>query len=268
MSNVPTYKVFEVLRAGARGAQVKAVQTALPRWALSDFLKVDGIFGPATEAAVKSFQSALGLTSDGAVGPATGRALGIWVDVLKGFDASHWNTILWDEMGSDVSFGIFKATQGVTWQDPEFRNNVEMARYADLTADAYHFTEFENSPYAEAAAFLDAVAGVDVTNIFLDLEYRKSGLSSSAIFNWVQAFMGAISGAHSKGDVGIYTSRNYLSEVGLSAYTELSKYSLWAADWQEQPFVYPWTSWSTWQYTSMGGVSWAEGPIDLNYRIA
>ncbi len=38
-------------------------------------IKVDGIFGPETEAAVRSFQSGHGLTVDGIVGPATSSAL-------------------------------------------------------------------------------------------------------------------------------------------------------------------------------------------------
>lgn len=40
-------------------------------------LPADGIFGPATQTAVKAFQSSKGLKADGIVGPATWKALGV-----------------------------------------------------------------------------------------------------------------------------------------------------------------------------------------------
>jgi peptidoglycan hydrolase-like protein with peptidoglycan-binding domain len=57
------------LSEGSEGGQVEALQRALGN------VKVDGIFGPETEAAVRSFQSSAGLSADGIVGPATGSAL-------------------------------------------------------------------------------------------------------------------------------------------------------------------------------------------------
>jgi len=55
------------LKAGDEGDSVAELQNALG----IDWLKEDGIFGPATEAAVKAFQTSNGLTPDGVVGPDT-----------------------------------------------------------------------------------------------------------------------------------------------------------------------------------------------------
>jgi lysozyme family protein len=57
-----------VLRKGSKGDDVRRLQTLLG-------IKVDGDFGPATEKAVKAFQSARGLGADGVVGLYTWRAL-------------------------------------------------------------------------------------------------------------------------------------------------------------------------------------------------
>jgi lysozyme family protein len=73
----PTVK-DSILKRGSKGPFVKELQTSLV--ALGYDLRVDGDFGAATEAAVKSFQKANGLNPDGWAGPRTidavGRALG------------------------------------------------------------------------------------------------------------------------------------------------------------------------------------------------
>lgn len=64
-----------ILRKGAEGAAVKTLQELLntdPRYA---GLKVDGIFGSGTLAAVRAFQHDHGLNPDGIVGPLTWAAL-------------------------------------------------------------------------------------------------------------------------------------------------------------------------------------------------
>jgi len=104
-----------------------------------------------------------------------------------------------------------------------------------------------------------------VNNLFLDLEYRESNLSSEEICAWVLAFMGAAS-ERSNLPIGIYTSSNYLKEIGLHD-TQLSSYMFWGADWGSQPSAYPWTSWDYWQYTGSAKVDWAVGDLCLDRRV-
>lgn len=58
-----------VVRRGARGWAVKAIQRRIPG------VSIDGDFGPATERAVRRWQQDHGLVADGLVGPATWTAL-------------------------------------------------------------------------------------------------------------------------------------------------------------------------------------------------
>ncbi len=64
-------------RRGSSGEQVRVIQDKLKRWGYYDGA-VDGIFGSATEKAVRYFQRANGLTEDGVVGQNTLAALGIF----------------------------------------------------------------------------------------------------------------------------------------------------------------------------------------------
>ena len=57
-------------------SQIKTVQTKLKNWGYYTGA-VDGIYGPKTKAAVKSFQKKNGLTADGIVGNKTAAALGM-----------------------------------------------------------------------------------------------------------------------------------------------------------------------------------------------
>lgn len=61
---------------GSSGSVVTQIQTKLRNWGYYNG-SVDGIYGSATESAVKSFQKKNGLTVDGKTGPATLRALGV-----------------------------------------------------------------------------------------------------------------------------------------------------------------------------------------------
>jgi len=63
----------QTLRLGSTGDYVKALQVRVAGWPgnFGEVLSIDGNFGPRTEAAVRRFQSAYGLTVDGVAGPQT-----------------------------------------------------------------------------------------------------------------------------------------------------------------------------------------------------
>lgn len=64
-------------RRGSSGEQVRVIQDKLKRWGYYDGA-VDGIFGGATEKAVRYFQRSNGLAEDGIVGKNTLTALGMF----------------------------------------------------------------------------------------------------------------------------------------------------------------------------------------------
>lgn len=66
-------------RRGASGEQVRVIQDKLKRWGYYDG-EVDGVFGSATEKAVRYFQKANGLSADGIAGTRTLAAMGIFSD--------------------------------------------------------------------------------------------------------------------------------------------------------------------------------------------
>lgn len=67
---------------GSTGTTVTQIQTKLKSWGYYSG-EVDGVYGSATESAVKLFQSKNGLTADGLCGPATLAALGISVSIAS-----------------------------------------------------------------------------------------------------------------------------------------------------------------------------------------
>lgn len=74
--NVSEGKNIPTLRRGSEGDEVEELQ-ALLNAKYGANLEIDGKFGAKTEAAVKAFQKAHGLTADGVVGAKTRKALGL-----------------------------------------------------------------------------------------------------------------------------------------------------------------------------------------------
>lgn len=82
-------KVVVTVQQGNSGQAVKALQRELNRKHHYGLVE-DGVFGAGTATAVKSFQSAHGLTADGIVGPATWQQLIGHFEDLDGTSGTGW----------------------------------------------------------------------------------------------------------------------------------------------------------------------------------
>ena len=116
----PPEPTYPELKKGSTGEYVKILQMAL---------MVDGIFGAATEIAVKAFQKRVGLTADGIVGPNT------WREIEKIIEPS---TVAVDEKGwqTNVTATVFGGTSDAQHSayDNHLITNSELA-----VALPYHF---------------------------------------------------------------------------------------------------------------------------------
>jgi putative peptidoglycan binding protein len=73
----PVIRVLKLKDPNMRGDDVRRLQVALAARFPSLGLRLDGVFGPKTDKAVKKFQKSVGLTPDGDVGEKTRAALGL-----------------------------------------------------------------------------------------------------------------------------------------------------------------------------------------------
>jgi len=94
-ADAPMIDVHDTIRRGANGSAVVRAQGLLVQHGYD--IATDGVFGKATEAAVKAFQRETGLKDDGIVGPLTWAALAEGIpDVEMEPDAPPGNA--WDSM--------------------------------------------------------------------------------------------------------------------------------------------------------------------------
>jgi lysozyme len=75
---------------------------------------------------------------------------------IQGIDVSdHQGTVDWNAVRqTGMVFAFIKATDGITWTDPDFATNWSGATAANLLRGAYHFYETDDDPTAQAQNFL------------------------------------------------------------------------------------------------------------------
>jgi len=189
---------------------------------------------------------------------------------MKGIDVSHWQgDIDWTKVyNAGYRFAFVKATEGTTYDDPKFSENINNGYTAGVMMGAYHFAHPDkNSAVAEADHFVNVIKpylGKMQLPPALDLE-TGSSMGWHAMSNWVNEFMNEVKSKTGLTPI-IYVNVNYALHLDSS----VSQWPLWIADWTYNPNATPrtgvWSDWDYWQYSDKGtvpGISGSNVDIDI-----
>jgi GH25 family lysozyme M1 (1,4-beta-N-acetylmuramidase) len=182
--------------------------------------------------------------------------------MIKGADISNLNSSVNIQLLKDAGhkFVIAKATEGSTFVDKFYNNNIENAKALKLVTGAYHFARFKDKAKAieEANFFKSTAAGVKPQFVVLDFEQQCSGDMTDACL----AFLDAIS---SIAPAVIYCNPSWI-KAHLNS--KITKYPLWVAHYGvKSPRFTLWSKYAIWQYTDKGQISGISGYVDLNYMV-
>ena len=196
-------------------------------------------------------------------------------NTLPGIDVSHWqNEIDWTQVaGSGVRFVFMKATEGRTFDDPNYASYRAGAVAAGLTVTAYHFANPGTAavdPVLEADHFVD-VAQIGSGNIIpvLDLE-RTGGLDTTDLIAWAFAWLEEVTartGVKPMIYSGPYFWRTNMGDT--RAFADAG-YREWLPHWGVSSPSVPaenWggNGWTFWQWTDCSAVPGISGCVDADW---
>ncbi|MDY6985084.1 MAG: GH25 family lysozyme [Candidatus Thermoplasmatota archaeon] len=186
-------------------------------------------------------------------------------EFVEGIDVSHWQgEINWDQVyGSGKRFAFVKASEGISYIDPYFEENMVNGRAAGMLMGAYHFARpLDNSAVDEARFFISVIDDYLTEGYMrptLDIEVGEG--EWSYISDWVHEFMNAV-----RDETGItpvlYVNSYYANNLDPS----LTQYSLWIARYTHDTSILPdpgvWPSWDFWQWSDRTSCPGIEGYVD------
>lgn len=178
------------------------------------------------------------------------------VKYIYGIDISKYQGDEVDLMSKNkdsLKFIICKATEGITYTDPDFDNNWKVISENGYVKGAYHFYRCNDDAQSQADNFLNAIASIKSTDIppIVDFEEGSidASLSTADIQTNLLTFLSIIEKQTNRKPM-IYTDINtgnaYLDS------SEFSNYPLWVANYTDAvqpdlPKAWKDKGWDFWQ---------------------
>jgi len=171
---------------------------------------------------------------------------------IAGVDVSRWQgTMDWRACKAAGNvFAWIKASEGTTWTDTKYAENVRGAAAAGIAWGPYHYYINAYDPVEQAKQFARTVLNNSTTNWALppaiDLEDTKTALNVERL----ETFVGLV--AEYLGTPIIYTANWWVAQQDHIRW--LGNFPLWVAHYGVSlPKVpEPWSDWTVWQWASRG----------------
>lgn len=182
----------------------------------------------------------------------------------QGIDVSHYQgTVSWPAVfQAGIQFAFAKATDGLTWTDPQFAVNWPQMKTAGVLRGAYHFFEPADDAAAQAQFFLQTVQ-LAPGDLPPALDVETVGSTGTALWEGVETWLQTVAAA-----LGVqpflYMDPTFADENQAPA--SLAAYPLWIADYGVAEPTLPdgWSTWLLWQYSESGTVQGVDSPVDLD----
>lgn len=180
---------------------------------------------------------------------------------VAGIDISaHNGEIDFDKVAADsIDFVYIKASEGKTFTDRLFSDNLTRARRAGLKAGPYHFFRFNVSGSDQARHFMAAVGDLPTDLPWaIDVEHWKNDddYDRSDVIRQLRGMINVLRAAGKR--VIIYTNKNGYGHFIDGNFTDVP---LWLCSKQSNP---PAKAWTFWQYSHTGRVDGIQGHVDRN----
>ncbi len=182
----------------------------------------------------------------------------------QGIDVSHYQgTVSWpDVRQAGIEFAFAKATDGLTWTDPQFAVNWQQMQAAGVLRGAYHFFEPTDDATGQAQFFLQTVQLV-AGDLPPALDVETAASSATALWDGVATWLQTVAAATGVQPF-LYLDPTFADENQAPA--SLAAYPLWIADYGVVQPTLPagWSGWTIWQNSETGVVQGIESAVDLD----
>jgi GH25 family lysozyme M1 (1,4-beta-N-acetylmuramidase) len=276
---------MKLLKKGDKGAEVIILQRLLRK--INLIATTDGDFGNKTDAAIRQFQTANKLTSDGVVGDRSWAILFakagtnvVGTDIYHG-DATD-TAAFYDELEKNYWFCFAKSSQGTTRTDERFAEHLVKLKERTMLRGAYHFFRLLNTDvqgeidnfltFTKESGIVWSEKGVlppvlDIEPIGTEFDQPAKGKIIADRVNIAaraKRWLTTVEKATGKTPI-IYTTRLIWDEF-LKSPAGFERYPLWVADYgglAAPRLPSTWQSYMMWQYMESGKIGGGDG-FDVN----